>query len=83
MSESNWDFPGGPVIKNLPCNAGDMGSIPGGELRSHMSWNNWEHAPQLLNPHATTREPKGRKASPAHMTQGRFCLLQLRPNTAK
>ena len=23
------DFPGGPVIKNLPDNAGDMGSIPG------------------------------------------------------
>ena len=23
------DFLGGPVVKNLPCNAGDMGSIPG------------------------------------------------------
>ena len=23
------DFPGGTVVKNLPCNAGDMGSIPG------------------------------------------------------
>ena len=23
------DFPGGPVMKNPPCNAGDMGSIPG------------------------------------------------------
>ena len=23
------DFPGGPEVKNLPCNAGDMGSIPG------------------------------------------------------
>ena len=22
------DFPGGPVVKNLPCNAGDRGSIP-------------------------------------------------------
>ena len=22
------DFPGGPVVKNLPCNAEDMGSIP-------------------------------------------------------
>ena len=21
-------FPGGPVVKNLPCNAGDVGSIP-------------------------------------------------------
>ena len=23
------DFPGGPVVKNLPANAGDTGSIPG------------------------------------------------------
>ena len=23
------DFPGGPEVKNLPCNAGDVGSIPG------------------------------------------------------
>ena len=22
------DFPGGPLVKNLPANAGDMGSIP-------------------------------------------------------
>ena len=29
------DFPGGPVVKNLPANAGDMGSIPGPE-RFHM-----------------------------------------------
>ena len=28
-------FPGGPVVKNSPANAGDTGSIPGGE-RSHM-----------------------------------------------
>ena len=24
-----WDFPGGPVVKNLLSIAGDMGSIPG------------------------------------------------------
>ena len=29
------DFPGGPVVKNLPCKAGDMGSIHG-PRRSHM-----------------------------------------------
>ena len=29
------DFPGGPVVKNLPVNAGDMGSIPS-LGRSHM-----------------------------------------------
>ena len=28
------DFPGGPVVGNLPANAGDMASIPG-PGRSH------------------------------------------------
>ena len=28
-----WDFPGGPVVQNLPCNAGDVGSIPGGDTK--------------------------------------------------
>ena len=28
---TSWDFPAGPVVKNLPCNSGDMGSIPGPE----------------------------------------------------
>ena len=43
--ERNWniqqyrklrDFPGGPVVKNLPSNAGDAGWSLVGELRSHM-----------------------------------------------
>ena len=54
-------FPGGAVVKNLPANAGDTGSIPGPE-RSHMpvrhnywacalepmSHNGWAHMLQLL-----------------------------------
>ena len=43
------DFPGGPVVKNLPCNAGDKGSIPG--------WGNKiPQAMEQLNPCATNRE---------------------------
>ena len=33
------DFPGGPVAKNPPANAGNMGSIPG-PGRFHMQWGN-------------------------------------------
>ena len=44
------DFPGGPVVKNLPSNAGDAGSIPG-------QGTNIPHAAGQLSPHATTREP--------------------------
>ena len=31
------DFPGGPMVKNLSANAGDVGSIPG-VGRPHMLW---------------------------------------------
>ena len=30
------DFPGGPGVKNPLCNADEVGSIPGPELRSHV-----------------------------------------------
>ena len=29
VTKTFGDFPGGPVVKNLCCNAGDVGSIPG------------------------------------------------------
>ena len=32
-------FPGGPVLKNLPANAGDAGLIPGFG-KSHIPWGN-------------------------------------------
>ena len=34
-----WDIPGGPVVKNLPANAGDTDLILG-LGRSHMPWDN-------------------------------------------
>ena len=36
VKSRGWrDFPGGPMVRNLPANAGVMGSIPGGG-RFHM-----------------------------------------------
>ena len=43
------DFPGGPVVKNLPSNAGDAGSIPGLGIR-------FPHAVGWLGSCATTVE---------------------------
>ena len=52
------DFPGGPVVKNLPSNAGDTGSIPGqgtkiphamGQISSPRH-NYWVCVPQLESP---------------------------------
>ena len=56
-----WDFPGGPVVKNLPPNAGDMGLIPGQET-------NIPHAVGQVSPHATTAGPM---YSGAHAPQQR------------
>ena len=41
------DFPGGPLVKNLPANAEDMSSVPG-----------LGRSPMPQSPHATTTEPR-------------------------
>ena len=51
------DFPGGAVVKNLPANTGDMGSIPG-PGRYHMLRSSWACAPQLLSLCSRAREPQ-------------------------
>ena len=38
-NKQNRDLPGGPVVKNLPANAGDTGLIPG-LGRSHILQSN-------------------------------------------
>ena len=49
----SWDnLPGGPVVKNLPCGAGDTGSIPGRGTKI-------PHASRQLGLCATTTEPAG------------------------
>ena len=46
--KSQWGFPDGAVVENLPANAGDTGSSPG-LGRSHMPRSGWAHEPQLLS----------------------------------
>ena len=60
-------FPG-PVGKNLPCNAGDVSSIPRQGTKT-------PHATEQLSPHATTRDSVN--------CNKRSHLLQLNPNSAK
>ena len=38
-SKAFWDFPGGPLVKNPPANAGDMG-LTLGPGKSHMPQGN-------------------------------------------
>lgn len=58
LSEINvWeDFTGGPVAKNLPFNAGDVGSIPSGGTKIL-------HALEQLSPRAANGESVGRNMS--------------------
>ena len=55
-TENSREFPGGSVVKNLPANAGDTGSIlgPGG---SHMLQSNEVCVPQLLSLCPRARAP--------------------------
>ena len=48
MTWKSQDFSGGPVVKNLPASAGDMGSIPG--------WGRFHLLGGKLGPCFATRE---------------------------
>ena len=50
-------FPGGPEVKNLPCNAGDEGSIPGWRTKI-------PHAMEQTSLCAATIEPMPHLESP-------------------
>ena len=45
------------MVKNLPANAGDTGSIPG-PGRSRMLWSNKARVPQLLSLRSGALEPQ-------------------------
>ena len=57
------DSPSGPVVKNLPADAGDAGSIPG-PGRLHMPGGSKPRAPQLLKP--VHPEPTGHSKRGPH-----------------
>ena len=61
-----WGFPGGSVVKNLPTDAGDTGSIPV-PGRSHMLRSNCSCAPELWSlcsgAHALQQEKPRQRAA--------------------
>ena len=68
-------FPGGPVVKNLPCNAGDMSSTLGWGTKI-------SRAVEELSLSTPTREFV-RCNRNSHMTQMKILQLQQRPHAAK
>ena len=71
-----WGFPGGPVIENLPLNAGDSGLIPGQGTKILT-------AERQLNLREKQLENSLCALEPAYRNVCRSGMLQLRPNTAK
>ena len=68
VESRNWAIPGGPVVKNLPANAGDLGLIPGAG-RSHSHWATREvpnncRSPQLQKSSHRGPRPAAREAAP-------------------
>ena len=92
-----YNFPDGPVVKNLPANAGDASLIPGlGRLR--VLRGNWAHAPQLLRPeclqpmlcnkkrHCSEKPALQLESSyppPPSQQLEKACIQKRRPSTAK
>ena len=70
------DFPGGPVVKNPPTNAGDAGSIPGQGTKI-------PRAAGQLSLCATTREKPVCCNKRSRMPQRKTHVPQLRPDAAK
>ena len=71
LNSHQWDFPGGPVVKVPPCNAGNMGLMLGWGTK----------IPTYLT--ATKCAFHNQRAHMPHMTQQRSGMLQQRPDTAK
>ena len=71
----NRDFPGGPVIRSPPCNAGNTGLTPGRRTRIPHA------AEKLVLRTATGESVCCDERSP--MMQRRSCVLRLRPEPAK
>ena len=73
QNERGRDFPGGPVVKNPPCNSREEVLIP--DQGTKIS-----HATELLSLRATTRESMSRNGR-SHMTQLRPDAVNKLKNT--
>ena len=66
-------LPGGPVVKNSPCNAGDWGLIPGQGTKI-------PHPVGQLSLSATLESPRATTRGSTHNKRSR--VMQLRPDEA-
>ena len=67
LNEYRWDFPGGPVVKNMPRNARSVGSVPGRGTKVTHALRQLSLQDATTEPMCTTRECVRHKAT-SHMT---------------
>ena len=60
------DFPGGPVVKNLPSSVGDVGSIAGGGTKTPQAAEGLSPSTTLESRCTETKDPAGRRQSQIH-----------------
>ena len=90
----HWNFPGGPLVKNLPAHAGDMGlmprlgrlHVPQGNQAMHCSY--WAHAPgarafQQEKPPQWEAHAPQLQSSPRLWQLVKAHMQRQRPSTAK
>ena len=65
QSGTTWDFSGDPVLKNLPANAEDMGSIPG-PGRPHVPGGQLSLCPTPTEPACFTTKAPSSQWKPTH-----------------
>ena len=74
-------FPGGPVVKNLPCRAGDTGSISGPQMTPHatekLSLYTANTEPRPPRAQCSTAREAAKAGSPATQLEHRPCSLQV------
>ena len=86
-------LPYGPVVKHLPADAGDTGSIPG-RGRSHIPWSNEVRVPHVLKParlepmlhrrsHCDEKPAPATAEQPPSPKREQACVQQQRSNAAK
>ena len=73
--DSAFDFPGGSVVKHLPCNVRDTGLISRSG-RFHRPGSNWAHASQLLSPCTAKKNPLAPTKVPCAATEAWYSQVK-------
>ena len=76
------DLPGGPMVKNPPSNAGDLGSIPGQGTETLRAMGQLSQQVATVEPRCSGAPSIATREKPMNCNGGSY-MTRLRPDTAK